>query len=622
MVRDGDATTEPQSFFRVAGRYILSPAIAAGGMASVHLARSISAEGFSRTVAIKRMHPHLLTNEELVTMFRDEARMCMRIQHPNVVPVLDVVDQSGELLLVMDYVHGESLVQVLKLASAGKQRLPLAVASSIICDVLHGLHAAHTATAANGGALHVVHRDVSPHNVLVGIDGVARMTDFGIAKAQGRLRTTQDGMVRGKLAYMAPEQVRGEEVSARTDVYGAGVLLWEALAARPLYAGTQEAQLVYQVLDTQPVAPGTLVQGIPPSLDAIVLRALSKDADLRFQSAEEMANAVEQAVPPASQSAVGATVKHWASKRLEQRQRVLSALEHEAETVGQQGAAIVQALAPPPGVVPARGTTPTPTVSSEAAGAPTAAEAPAPAPTAPAALPAAATPLPAPRAKARLKPSPLDPGAKKRSVLGPLLFLLLLLCGIGLAVHRWDKVAPMVDNPSAAPLEMMCWGDDAAACRRLAEVYEKGQDVDQDIDRARMLYEHSCSMGSSDGCVSLAQFIVKHAETPTPPETLARQRELLQQACDAENHNGCGVLGRLLLTSSDASDANRGAELLSAACDQYDYESCAELGMAYYEGKTIKKDFQRARGLCQSACDRASLVGCSCIHHLDKAEKR
>jgi len=205
-------------------------------------------------------------------------------------------------------------------------------------------------------------------------------------------------------------------------------------------------------------------------------------------------------------------------------------------------------------------------------------------------------------------------------MLGPAILLLLIAGAGGMAVHRWDKVGPIVDNPSAAPLEIMCWGDDGAACRELAQVYELGRDVELDLERARMLYEHSCKLGSTDGCVSLAAFIVKHAEEPTP-ELLARQRKLLADACDANNHAGCGTLGRLLIESSDASDANRGAALLDAACAQYDYESCATLGLAYFHGKTLKKDLRRARELCQSACDRASLVGCSCMHHIEKTQR-
>ena len=176
---------------RSVGRYVVFDEIAAGGMASVHLGRLMGEVGFSRTVAIKRLHPHLARDAEFAAMFLDEARIAARIRHPNVVAVLDVVHDGSELLLVMDYVQGESLSRLARAMRPGG--IPPRIAVTVVTGVLHGLHAAHEATTERGEALDIVHRDVSPQNVLVGIDGVARVFDFGVAKAKSRAQTTQDG---------------------------------------------------------------------------------------------------------------------------------------------------------------------------------------------------------------------------------------------------------------------------------------------------------------------------------------------------------------------------------------------------------------------------------------------
>jgi serine/threonine protein kinase len=213
----------------IIGRYALSEEIAHGGMATVHIGRLRGSAGFARTVAIKRPHPQYARDPEFVAMFVDEARLAARIHHPNVVSTLDVVAREGELFLVMEYVQGESLSRLVHLARQRRERVPEPMVASIVAGVLHGLHAAHEARGEGGELLGLVHRDVSPQNVLVGTDGVARVLDFGVAKAAGRIHTTRNGELKGKLAYMSPEQLCGE-VTRMTDVYAAGVVLWEALA--------------------------------------------------------------------------------------------------------------------------------------------------------------------------------------------------------------------------------------------------------------------------------------------------------------------------------------------------------------------------------------------------------
>src|ERR1019366_2190828 len=222
----GDAT---KSAPRTIGRYIVYGEIASGGMATVHFGRLTGVAGFARSVAIKRLHPQYARDPDFVKMFLDEARLAARITHPNVVATLDVVSEGEDLLLVMDYVRGVSLSQLSRIMRARGERIPPLIVSGVIAGVLHGLHAAHEAKSETGQRLDIVHRDVSPQNCLVGTDGVARVLDFGVAKAAGRLQTTRDGQLKGKLSYMAPEQIHGATVTRRTDIYAASVVLWETL---------------------------------------------------------------------------------------------------------------------------------------------------------------------------------------------------------------------------------------------------------------------------------------------------------------------------------------------------------------------------------------------------------
>ena len=217
------------------GRYSLYRELARGGMATIFLGQLQGPVGFARTVAIKRLHPHLAKDPEFVTMFMDEARLAARIQHPNVASMLDVVATKGELFLVMEYIQGETLSRLVKL---GQGPVPLEIAGAIMSGVLHGLHAAHEATDERGQLMNLIHRDVSPQNVMIGRDGAARLLDFGVARAQGRFHTTEEGKLKGKLPYMAPEQLRGAKPTRQTDIYAAAAVLWESLTGRRLIEGT------------------------------------------------------------------------------------------------------------------------------------------------------------------------------------------------------------------------------------------------------------------------------------------------------------------------------------------------------------------------------------------------
>jgi len=275
------------------GRYELHREVARGGMATVYLGRQTAAVGFARTVAIKRLHPQYARDPQFVAMFLDEARLAARIQHPNVVSTLDVVATSGELFLVMEYVHGLSLARLAK-----EGRAPPEIAVAIVSGMLHGLHAAHEATNERGEPMGIVHRDVSPHNVLVGKDGVARVIDFGIAKAETRYGSTATGEIKGKLAYMAPEQLLSEPVSRRTDVFAAGVVLWETLMHERLFLGSSEGATVRKVIEAK-VPPLSVPGRDVTALDAVVRRALAADPSARFATAKELALALEKAERPA-----------------------------------------------------------------------------------------------------------------------------------------------------------------------------------------------------------------------------------------------------------------------------------------------------------------------------------
>ncbi len=309
------------------GRYLVHGEIAHGGMATVHYGRLIGTAGFARTVAIKRMHRHTASDPDFASMFVDEALLVARIRHPNVVPVIDVVGCEGELSLIMEYVQGETLARLLRAANRAGKRLPFRIVSSIMIGVLEGLHAAHEAVSERGERLNIVHRDVSPQNIIVGVDGVARVLDFGIAKATVRLASTQDGHIKGKIPYMAPEQVRSKLVDRRTDIYAASAVLWEVLVGRRLLEPDNEAALIAKILSAPIDPPSKHVPDIPLGLDDVVMRGLERDPTLRFQTAQEMAIALEKAVAAASAREVGRWVETFAAEELKKRAEQVAEIE-------------------------------------------------------------------------------------------------------------------------------------------------------------------------------------------------------------------------------------------------------------------------------------------------------
>ena len=279
-------------------RYQRLGALASGGMGTVYLGWLIDGSS-AQTVAIKVLHPHLATNPDMVAMFLDEARVATRLRHPNLVGVLDMDMIGDELVIVMEYVEGTTLARMQSAVRQRGERLPVGVSVRIVCDALAGLNVVHELLDDNAQPLGLVHRDVSPHNLLVGSDGSTRVTDFGIALAAGRLASTRpDGTLKGKLQYLSPEQVGRKAVDRRVDVFAAGIVLWECLTGERLFQGKTEAETVTRVL-RDPISPPSLMRPeVSTELDEVCLRALERDPQRRFKTADDFGSALRHAFGP------------------------------------------------------------------------------------------------------------------------------------------------------------------------------------------------------------------------------------------------------------------------------------------------------------------------------------
>lgn len=346
----------PSSATRRIGRYELHGEFARGGMARVHLGRLVGPVGFARTVAIKCLHPGYANDPEAVRMFIDEANLASRIRHPNVVPIVDVLATDGELFLVMDYVRGASLARLLEESRSRGTPVPLPIALSVMSGVFAGLHAAHEAVDDRGFALGIVHRDVSPQNVLVGDDGVARLLDFGVAKAESRLHQTSAGEIKGKLAYMSPEQLASaSDVDRRSDVFAGSVVLWEVLAGRRLF-GRETAAATLAAMNERVHAavepPSLFHRDVPAALDALVLRGLAREPRDRPATALEVVRALESCGRLATALEVGDWVRGLVLAELQSSAALVSDIEEgsvvTALVPGGSAAPPPTALAPAP----------------------------------------------------------------------------------------------------------------------------------------------------------------------------------------------------------------------------------------------------------------------------------
>jgi eukaryotic-like serine/threonine-protein kinase len=276
------------------GRYVLLERIGVGGMAEVFRAMAQGAEGFERVIAVKRILPSLSDDPDFVKMFVDEAKIAVQLQHPNIVSILDLGREGSEYFIAMEYVHGKDLRGVLDGVAELGHRMPVAVVLHIATKICEALHHAHIAVDSRGRPLMVVHRDVTPQNVLLSFDGDVKVTDFGLAKAKGRATVTQRGVVKGKLAYMAPESIAGRPVDPRVDVFGVGILLWEMLTGLRLFLGKTDVETLKKLRSGEIPSIRTIDPSIPEVLDRIVMHALERDPDRRYSTAEELHDALEE----------------------------------------------------------------------------------------------------------------------------------------------------------------------------------------------------------------------------------------------------------------------------------------------------------------------------------------
>ncbi len=311
------------------GRYELLLPIGTGGMATVHLARTQVVGDLYREVALKLMHAHFRAEDgEWSTHLLEEAKLAARIRHPNVVSVLEVGEGSLGVYLVMEYVEGDTLSGLVRAARTRGEPLPLAVAGRILADALSGLHAAHELTDDHGEHLGLVHRDFSPQNILVGSDGVSRLTDFGIAKAAGRVGVTSSGIIKGKVGYMAPEQALGKRVDRRCDVWAAGVVAWELLSGRRLYKQEDQVSTLLKIVQEPPPPLSSVREDVPPALEEVVSAALTMDAEKRIPSALELRRLLIEAWRSegglADVGDVGEAVRDLARAKLEKRRLQVS----------------------------------------------------------------------------------------------------------------------------------------------------------------------------------------------------------------------------------------------------------------------------------------------------------
>ncbi len=267
------------------GNYELQRLVATGGMAEIWTATQTGPAGFKRELAIKRILPHLARDDRFTQMFLDEATIASKLTHPNIAQIYELGEHDDEYFIAMEFIDGMDLADILELTEKHDVFIPVPIAARIVADVLNALHFAHE-FSEDGRALGVVHRDVSPHNVLISNGGVVKLVDFGVAKAVERHTKTQTGVVKGKLSYMAPEQVEQEAIDRRADIFAAGVVLYELLTNQSPFG--RELRAISAILNDDPPDPRDIRRGIPWELVGIINRSVEKKAEDRFQTAEEM----------------------------------------------------------------------------------------------------------------------------------------------------------------------------------------------------------------------------------------------------------------------------------------------------------------------------------------------
>jgi serine/threonine-protein kinase len=340
------------------GRYVIVGEVAEGGMGRIYLARVVGHGGFEKPVALKVMHQRLVERSaELAEMFLDEARVNSLVRHQNVCAVLDFGEAQGVRYLVMEYMVGQTLLEVLRRlhVTRAERESPMfwVLAARIVAEACEGLHAAHTAVDERGNPMHVVHRDISPENVFVTYDGAVKVFDFGVARASGQRHQTVVGTFKGKFAYASPEAFSAKPVDARTDIWSMGVALWETLAGAALFYRPSDAETMGAIFQEPIPLVGSIRRGCPPELDRVVQKALERDVTRRYQSAREMARDLNRFAVRAGEHVGTAEIGDFMRRLFPDEHRAAMATSHAVAKLGAavDAAPALEGDAPPPGLV-------------------------------------------------------------------------------------------------------------------------------------------------------------------------------------------------------------------------------------------------------------------------------
>lgn len=316
---------------------VLLQRIAFGGMAEIYRGKQIGVDGFEKTVAIKAIHPHLANAENFKKMFKIEANLSAKLQHPNIVQVYSNGEAEGQLYLVMEYVEGCNLNDFLRKSIQEMKAISVEVACHVVAECAEGLYYAHSySDEATGQHLNIVHRDISPQNIMIGFKGEIKLVDFGIVKAEGNERT-QTGLLKGKFSYMAPEQIHGEELDGRSDIFSLGIVLWEILAQQRLFASTDELKTMKRVSECSVEPPSRFNPNVNSELDAIVLKALSKKREDRYSKASDFSQALQtflnKSYPDFNKNAYRSYIQSYFVKEIAESAQSRKDVELEGEKV-------------------------------------------------------------------------------------------------------------------------------------------------------------------------------------------------------------------------------------------------------------------------------------------------
>jgi serine/threonine protein kinase len=276
------------------GKYCLLERLSVGGMAEVFRAKPLNSPSTDRFLALKRILPHLAEDEEFIKMFVDEAKLCVHLRHPNIVHIFELGKFQSSSYILMEYIPGQDLLALQKRLRQRRLIMSVAQACYVVMELAKGLDYAHKATDDYGRPLNIIHRDVSPQNVLISYGGQVKLIDFGVAKAAVQSTKTQVGVLKGKFGYMSPEQIRGEAIDQRSDIFAAGTVLWELLTNRRLFTGDNEFEIFQKVRDANVDPPSAKNPQIPPEVDRIVMKALTAHPEQRYSYCADLARDLGQ----------------------------------------------------------------------------------------------------------------------------------------------------------------------------------------------------------------------------------------------------------------------------------------------------------------------------------------